>query len=179
MRDIRRILVVDDDEEFLRGVCRSLNNMDLKVTTYQATGVKAATSVLHEHPVDLVLTDYMLKDGTAQNVIGAVVTTRPMPLVVVMSGLAAAADGFCLAQRGVVAFLAKPFSGGQLRGAIEKASSYRFEAPLLAASCVGNMTINGFTGPVRQIMRKQAYALAKGNKSRAARILGVQRQSLG
>lgn len=176
MREIRHVLVVEDDKHLLKLLDIWLTGMNCRV--FQAASVEAARTVMAEHQVDLVLTDYALPDGTGADVLAVVTELTPMPLVMVMSGLASATAAFLMGKAGVAAYLEKPFTQEVLRRAMEEARHYRFQVPLMAASCVGNESVRKLAGDIRDTMTAQAWALAAGNRTRAARYLKIQRQSL-
>jgi len=178
MRDVRQVLVVEDDEHLLELVLGWLQAMG--IAGHAATSVKEAADALVSRAVDLVLSDYLLPDGTGQDVLNLVMECRPIPLMIVMSGMASARDAFALGQAGVAEYLEKPFLIDNLRQAIEDAKSYSVPTSfsLMAASCVGNMSVRKLYGDLRDVMTDQAMALAKGNRTRAAMFLRIQRQSL-
>lgn len=176
MRDIRRVLVVEDDQHLLKLMATWLQSMSCVVHTAQT--VEEARTALGEHAMDLVLTDFMLPDGDGNHILALVTARTPMPLLMVMSGMASASVAFHMGKSGVAAYLEKPFSQDTLRRALEEARMYRFQVPLMAASCVGNESVRKLAGDIRDTMTTQAMALADGNRTRAARYLKIQRQSL-
>ena len=72
VRHIKNVLVVEDDESVLRVTCRMLQELGFQ--TVACGGVHDACSVLKQTRVDLVLSDFQLHDGTAQDVLLSVAT---------------------------------------------------------------------------------------------------------
>ena len=177
MREIRSILVVDDEALVLRSMIRLLSG--IAPVLHSADGVAAASAILAKHTVDLVITDYQLGDGTAEDVLEVALKATPVPLMVVMSGLADQETVFELGHLGFGAFLTKPLSQEDVVAAIEKARRRSFPLALMATSAVGNMSVRNLANTIREFMHDQAMALANGNKTRAAMMLRIQRQSLG
>lgn len=177
MRDIARILVVEDERILQKSLVRTLTV--LGYTTHTADTVQEAQAFLAANAVDLVLSDYQLGDGTAHDVLQTVLSCTPIPLVIIMSGLALKREAFVMGKIGVAEFLEKPFSDADLRRALEEARQYRFPVSLMAASSVGNESVRKLAGNIRDTMTVQAMAMAAGNRTRAARYLKIQRQSLG
>ena len=60
-KDMKRILVVDDNTEYLQVLSNVLSN---DFDTIKATGVKDALDILQAITVDAICSDYNMKDGT-------------------------------------------------------------------------------------------------------------------
>ena len=58
---MKRLLIVDDDMEFLQLLASILEG---QFEVYTATGVKAAIQVLNTSVMDAVCSDYNMRDGT-------------------------------------------------------------------------------------------------------------------
>ncbi len=58
---MKRILLVDDDREFLSVLSEILKK---QFQTYEATGVNDALKLLERVPVDTICSDYSMADGT-------------------------------------------------------------------------------------------------------------------
>jgi len=176
MRHIESILVVDGDETVMCVVLLLLQELGFK--TLECTSVAEARRILPEARVDLVLSDYLLPDGTAHDVLDAVHKTSPVPLVLVMSDLVTAEEAFILGHSGVAGYFPKPVTKERLKKEIEAASSVMFPVALMAKSCVGNVSVRDLQRDIRDSMTGQAMALAQGNRTRVAQLLRIARQSL-
>lgn len=170
-----RILIVEDDVLFRR----SLRRFALSITpdVLEADSVAEATELLAKQP-QLVLLDVRLSDGTGIDVAETASKLMPAPLVVAFSGEASAGEAFRLAQLGVRQYLQKPFRLEELDEAIMAAQA---GPPVLQphiAGAVGHLELSTLKSQVRYTMVRQALALTGGNRSAAARMLGVSRQAL-
>lgn len=58
---MKRLLIVDDDMDFLQLLCSILEK---QFEVYTATGVKAAMQVLNTSMIDAVCSDFNMRDGT-------------------------------------------------------------------------------------------------------------------
>ena len=106
------VLVVEDDPQGREVIASVLRRDGYGVVL--ASDVAQARAVTSTTPLDLVLTDVALPDGSGFDLLEELRRTRPELAVVLMSGrtvteLAGAADA-----------LAKPFSLDQLRGCVER-----------------------------------------------------------
>ncbi|OGQ26827.1 MAG: hypothetical protein A2138_14485 [Deltaproteobacteria bacterium RBG_16_71_12] len=174
MRELRTILVVDDEQLFLRSIHRVLARDGYQVRL--AEGVAEAAAHIGEG-VDVVLTDYRLRDGSGLDVARVAAAASPAPLVIAWSGHASASEAFQLAQAGVLEFLDKPVSLTMLRAALERVRTTpppAFDA--LVAAQVGVTPLHVVEGRVRTKMLAQALASSEESRSKTARLLGVSRQ---
>ncbi|MBI1946123.1 MAG: response regulator [Deltaproteobacteria bacterium] len=174
MRELRTILVVDDEQLFLRSIHRVLTHDGYQVRL--AEGVAEAAAAIAEG-VDLVLTDFRLRDGSGLDVARAAAAASPAPLVIAWSGRASASEAFQLAQAGVLEFLDKPVSLSMLRAALDRVRTRpppAFDA--LVAAQVGVTPLHEVEGRVRTTMLTQALASSSESRSKTARLLGVSRQ---
>lgn len=137
-----------------------------------------ARLVLGEEHADLVLLDFLLPDGTALDFIDEVNAIRPQPLVIVISRTAEPAQAFRLAQRGVRAFVDKPFDRAAIVHAIDAARSGPTDLSPQLRSLVGQLPVKHMEELVRSTMLEEALARSAGNRRSAARLLRVSRQTL-
>ena len=174
-RDVQRVLVVEDNETLRSAVCRALRT-DERVIEEASTCAEAIAAL--KHGCDLLLLDVRLPDGSGVRVAEAAATTSPSPLIVVVSGEASAEEAFRLAQLGAVQFLSKPFSLDELLAAVELVRVARVKLEPIVRSYVGKRDLRDVQEDVRRAMVEQALALAKGNRTVAARLLRVTRQAI-
>lgn len=174
-REIRRVLLVDDDEALRSAVARGLRTAG---RTIDAVGTCREALAALEHGYDLVLLDVRLPDGSGVQVAEAAETMQPSPLIVVVSGEASAQEAFKLAQLGVLQFVSKPFSLDELVAAIDLVHHARVELAPIVRSYVGHADLRDVQDNVRRAMVEQALALANGNRSVAAKLLRVTRQAI-
>lgn len=122
---VNRALVVEDDPGIRRAIVRMLETFGVDVQ--HASSVKHAAGLMVP-PLDLVVADVRLPDGTGQAVIAAALRLSPVPVLVAISGVATASEAFHLARSGVVAFLVKPFGLQELERCLQDACDRRAAA---------------------------------------------------
>jgi two-component system, response regulator RegA len=169
-------LVVDDDERLRSVISEALASRGFLVR--QAGSVKDALSALRASSPDLLVLDVALPDGRALDVLALVAELAPTPRVVAVSGAAGPEESFALAERGVRAYLKKPFNLREFERAVERALN---EAPDLGPhlkSVVGLTAIRNVEQSVRTTMVQEALARTKGNRRAAARALQISRELL-
>lgn len=119
---IKRALVVEDEPSIRRTIVRTLEGFGIE--TIYASNLKQATSLLVQ-PLDLVIADVRLPDGTGQSVIKSALRFSPVPVLIAISGVASATEAFDLARAGAVAFLVKPFGLHELERCLRDACRAR------------------------------------------------------
>ena len=119
---VRRALVVEDEPAIRRTIVRTLESFG--VEAHYASTLKQATALLVP-PLDLVVADVRLPDGSGQAVIRAALRFSPVPVLIAISGVASATEAFDLARAGAVAFLVKPFGLSELERCLRDACEAR------------------------------------------------------
>jgi two-component system response regulator RegA len=120
----------------------------------------------------------MLPDGNAFTVLEQAQKLTPAPIRIAMSGEASAEEAFRLAGFGVRRFLQKPVSLAEIWEAVCKANEEAPDLSPFVQESVGHVSLKALTGTVRSAAIRQALAIARGNRTRAARILQVTRQAV-
>ncbi len=110
-----RVALVEDDPGVRATLAEVLGAAGLEVV---GAGSVAEGLGIADRRVDLLLTDYMLPDGTGLELAHELWRSRPELPVVVVSGYAEAADVAAMVADGRVTFLAKPFSVVRLLDAV-------------------------------------------------------------
>ena len=174
-RRLRSALVVEDDPTLRAGLARFLRTKDLRVAT--AGSASEAVAQLRGRP-DLILLDVMLPDGDAFSVLEHTQKLAPAPIRIAFSGAASAEEAFRLASFGVRRFMQKPVSLAEVWDAICQANEEPPDLAPLVQESVGHISLKDLTGSVRSAAIRQALAIARGNRTRAARILRVTRQAV-
>jgi DNA-binding response OmpR family regulator len=170
-----RALVVEDDDVLGRAIVRALEEWGNTVvwTTTLAEGLAVA-----ESGPDIVILDVGLPDGSGVTLAERLSQRRPAPIMIAMSGRASASEAFALGALGVRGYLSKPVSFSELVATIDSILERAPDlSPLLVAS-VGRRKFQDVQEQVRRTMTEQALALANGNRTEAARLLGVTRQAV-
>ena len=172
-----KLLVVEDDAALRSTICLQTTLSFPDWTIIEASSLGMARKCLTA-PVDLVLLDVALPDGRGTGLLPNIRKLDDSPAVVVMSGRATTAEAFELARMGVRAFVAKPIDLDQLLDALEVSMSAPRLTSSYARELVGQRSISDVQSEVRQAMVEQALFLTGGNRTAAARILGVTRQAV-
>jgi DNA-binding NarL/FixJ family response regulator len=168
-----RAVVVEDNDVLCRALVRFIGSWDAEVSA--GASVQAALPLLVA-PLDLVVCDVRLPDGSARAVFEHAVLIEPRPLLFAISGRATASEGFELARIGVHGFLAKPFKLAEFECAIECALEER-EA---RASRPGALSAQTRRSLEAQLLR---FADTNGLSDQQAQVLrlllfGVSRKEL-
>ena len=174
-RRLRSALVVEDDPTLRAALASFLRTKGLRV----ATAGLAAEGVgqLRGKP-DLILLDVMLPDGDAFTVLEQALKLTPSPIRIALSGAAKPEEAFRLARYGVRRFLQKPVSLAEIWNAVCEANEAPPDIAPLVQESVGHVSLKDLTGSVRTVAIRQALAIARGNRTGAARILQVTRQAV-
>lgn len=170
-----RALIIDDEQSIADILVARLTSLGATVTA--ASTVEQGLTALDARP-DLILLDVQLPDGQGIEIAAAARRLRPVPHVIAMSGAATASETFHLGQLNVRCYLPKPFGLKQLDAALWRISDTPEDLAAVSALAVGQLTLAQARAVVRDSMTRQALALAAGNRTHAADILGVTRQAV-
>ena len=171
---MERVLLVEDDASLRQTLERALRARFAEVRS--AASVAEAVQLLIAFDPELLLLDVELGDGTALDVMKAVLARETVPLVVAMSGAAKPGQSFDLAQLGVRSFLPKPLNLARLDAALDDAIARAPDLRAQLRSAVGQRPIHELEEEVRETMLREALARAKGSRRGAAKLLAVSRQ---
>jgi two-component system response regulator PrrA len=112
----RRVLVVDDEADFLATYERLLRREGYEVVT--VTSRAAGLAALAGEPPDLVISDLRLPDGDGLDVVRAARAARDAVPVIVITGYPSDETRRAALAAGATTFLAKPFAAAVLLAAI-------------------------------------------------------------
>jgi len=132
-----RVLVVDDDEQILRGLARGLKQ-DHDVLL--ATSAKVALAMAEAHALDAVITDHDLGDSDGRDGLWLLEQARrlhPDARRILMSGGRIATDEHV--ESGLVArFLPKPVDSDEVRAALQAKLCIKCGAPITDPQLLGD-----------------------------------------
>jgi DNA-binding response OmpR family regulator len=117
----RRVLVVDDESDFLATYERLLRRQGFEVLVAK-TRADGVAALAHDHP-HLVISDLRLPDGSGLDVVRAARSMPEPPSVIVVTGYPSAETRQAALAAGATAFLAKPFAAAGLLAAIRSSLS--------------------------------------------------------
>jgi nitrogen regulation protein NR(I) len=121
MRDIQRILVVEDDESVQDLLHAFLSEKGFEVTLAQNGG--AALEQLRAENFDLILTDLVMPGRGGMDVLKAAAASQPDIPVIVMTGFATVQTAVEAMKIGAYDYLTKPFNLDELMIVLDKALS--------------------------------------------------------
>lgn len=128
---------------------------------------------------DLVLLDFVLPDGTGAEVLSLLAGRGSLPVTIAISGETGPEEAFLLAQKGVRAFLRKPFGLRALEEIVEKTLRASPDPLPLVRGTVGMKPLKDIEEEVRDALVNEALARTRGSVRAAASLLGISRQMLG
>jgi CheY-like chemotaxis protein len=115
------VLIVDDDPLLRLALAQGLRRLQVEVSV--AESVAEATQRLDEGPVDVVVTDLCLADGSdGIEMLARVRERSPATRTILMSGFATARDYENAMSLGAVMVLCKPFTVTDLHAAVRRAA---------------------------------------------------------
>jgi len=185
-KQIQRLLIIEDDDGLRRTMTAALEGRARSVTACrtvaEALEVLSLSSSSSDDaalpPPDVIVLDVQLPDGDAFTILDRVAMLPMMPLIIAISGEASADQSFRLAQRGVRAFLPKPFNLAMLEQTVDSARAQGPDLIPHLRAAVGHAPVREVEDMVRQTMVTEALGRTRGSKNGAAKILRISRQLL-
>jgi two-component system, OmpR family, KDP operon response regulator KdpE len=143
---VTRILVVDDEPQFLRALETNLRGAGYEVET--ATTAKEALAAAGLRPPDAIILDLLLPDGTGTEVSRELRAWSEAPIVLV-SAVGDEAEKIAALDAGADDYVTKPFAMGELLA--------RLRAALRRAGPAGDPVLD--VGPIRIDLDKQSVTV--------------------
>jgi DNA-binding NtrC family response regulator len=112
------LLVVDDDEH-VRGVCRSIAE-DSGMKVFDASTAEEALEILEHSPVDILLTDLRLPGTSGLELLRRVTGTFPDMAVVMLTQYGTIDSAVQATRMGAADYVTKPFRVEELRARLEQ-----------------------------------------------------------
>jgi two-component system response regulator RegA len=162
----RSLLILDDDEPFLRRLSRAMEKRGFDVTAVDS--VAAALRAAEAHPPAYAVVDLRLEDGNGLEFVGALRVHRPDARIVVLTGYGAIASAVAAVKIGATDYLAKPADANDVTGALLARDAARPEPPEHPMSA----------DRVRWEHIQRIYELCDRNVSETARRLNMHRRTL-
>jgi two-component system, OmpR family, KDP operon response regulator KdpE len=143
---VTRVLVVDDEPQFLRALETNLRGAGYEVET--ATTAKEALAAAGLRPPDAIILDLLLPDGTGTEVSRELRAWSEAPIVLV-SAVGDEAEKIAALDAGADDYVTKPFAMGELLA--------RLRAALRRAGPPGDPVLD--VGPIRIDLDKQSVTV--------------------
>ena len=110
------LLLVDDDEPFLRRLAKAMEKRGFKIET--AGSVAAGRAIATARPPAYAVVDLRLEDGNGLDVVEVLREKRPDARVVVLTGYGAIATAVAAVKIGATDYLSKPADANDITNAL-------------------------------------------------------------
>lgn len=162
----KSLLLVDDDEPFLRRLAKAMEKRGFEVET--ASSVAAGKAFATARPPAYAVCDLRLEDGNGLDVVEVVRSKRPDSRVVVLTGYGAIATAVAAVKIGAMDYLSKPADANDITNALLASGDELPPPPENPMSAER----------VRWEHIQRVYELCDRNVSETARRLNMHRRTL-
>ena len=162
----RSLLILDDDEPFLRRLAKAMEKRGFDVET--AGSVAAGRAVATARPPAYAVIDLRLEDGNGLDVVEVLRDKRPEARVVVLTGYGAIATAVAAVKIGATEYLSKPADATDITNALLATGGNLPPPPENPMSA----------DRVRWEHIQRVYELCDRNVSETARRLNMHRRTL-
>jgi len=162
----KSLLLVDDDEPFLRRLAKAMEKRGFEVET--ASSVAAGKAFATARPPAYAVCDLRLEDGNGLDVVEVVRSKRPDSRVVVLTGYGAIATAVAAVKIGAMDYLSKPADANDITNALLASDDELPPPPENPMSAER----------VRWEHIQRVYELCDRNVSETARRLNMHRRTL-
>ena len=160
------LLIVDDDEPFLKRLARAMEKRGFEVET--AESVAAGRAIAVSRPPAYAVIDLRLEDGNGLDVVEVIREKRPDSRVVVLTGYGAIATAVAAVKIGATDYLSKPADANDVTDALLASADELPPPPENPMSA----------DRVRWEHIQRVYELCDRNVSETARRLNMHRRTL-
>ena len=162
----RSLLLLDDDEPFLRRLAKAMEKRGFEVET--ALSVAAGVAIATARPPAYAVCDLRLEDGNGLDVVEVIRERRPDSRVVVLTGYGAIATAVAAVKIGATDYLSKPADATDITNALLATGDELPPPPENPMSA----------DRVRWDHIQRVYELCDRNVSETARRLNMHRRTL-
>lgn len=162
----KSLLIVDDDEPFLRRLAKAMEKRGFEVET--ASSVAAGRAISTARPPAYAVIDLRLEDGNGLDIVEVLRTKKPGCRVVVLTGYGAIATAVAAVKIGATDYLSKPADATDVMNALLAKADDRPPPPENPMSA----------DRVRWEHIQRVYELCDRNVSETARRLNMHRRTL-
>ncbi|WP_084860690.1 ActR/PrrA/RegA family redox response regulator transcription factor [Salibaculum halophilum] len=160
------LLIVDDDEAFLRRLAKAMEKRGFSVET--AESVAGGTAIAKARPPAYAVVDLRLEDGNGLDVVELLREQRPDSRIVVLTGYGAIATAVAAVKMGATDYMSKPADARDVTNALLSTSDELPPPPDNPMSA----------DRVRWEHIQRVYELCDRNVSETARRLNMHRRTL-
>ena len=162
----RSLLLVDDDEPFVKRLARAMERRGFVPET--AESVAAGRAIAQARPPAYAVVDLRLEDGNGLNVVEALRERRPDCRIVVLTGYGAIATAVAAVKIGAIDYLSKPADANDVTNALLS------KGEAMPAPPENPMSADR----VRWEHIQRVYEMCDRNVSETARRLSMHRRTL-
>ncbi len=162
----KTLLLVDDDEPFLRRLAKAMEKRGFEVET--ADSVVAGRAIATARPPAYAVVDLRLEDGNGLDVVEVLRAKRPDSRIVVLTGYGAIATAVAAVKIGATDYLSKPADANDITNALLATGADLPPPPDNPMSA----------DRVRWEHIQRVYELCDRNVSETARRLNMHRRTL-
>lgn len=162
----RSLLLVDDDEPFLKRLARAMEKRGFEVET--GGSVAAGRAIATARPPAYAVIDLRLEDGNGLDVVETIREKRPDSRIVVLTGYGAIATAVAAVKIGATDYLSKPADANDVTAALLASPDTMPPPPENPMSA----------DRVRWEHIQRVYELCDRNVSETARRLNMHRRTL-
>lgn len=164
--DDKTLLLVDDDEAFLKRLAKAMEKRGFEVET--AGSVAAGRAIATNRPPAYAVCDLRLEDGNGLDVVEVIREKRPDSRIVVLTGYGAIATAVAAVKIGATDYLSKPADANEVMRALLSSGETLPEPPENPMSA----------DRVRWEHIQRVYEQCDRNVSETARRLSMHRRTL-
>lgn len=113
-----RIVVVDDEEYLCSLISEYLSGCGHVVTSF--TDVQTAEDYLGDNPVDMLITDLVIGDGSGMTLLETTISEHPDAIVILMTAYPTLKTAVSVLQKGGYDYLTKPFKLEKLQAVVNR-----------------------------------------------------------
>jgi two-component system response regulator RegA len=162
----KTLLLVDDDEPFLRRLAKAMEKRGFSVET--AGSIAAGKAIATARPPAFAVVDLRLEDGNGLDVVEVLRERRPDSRIVVLTGYGAIATAVAAVKIGAIDYLSKPADAADVMNALLATGDKLPPPPENPMSA----------DRVRWEHIQRVYELCDRNVSETARRLNMHRRTL-
>lgn len=162
----RRLLLVDDDEPFVKRLAKAMEKRGFQPET--AESVAAGKAIAQARPPAYAVVDLRLEDGNGLDVVEVLRDRRPDCRIVVLTGYGAIATAVAAVKIGATDYLSKPADANEVTNALLSRGQVLPEPPENPMSA----------DRVRWEHIQRVYEMCDRNVSETARRLNMHRRTL-